>query len=141
MTKMIWKQSLLNRLGSAFEHRACHHPRFLSLNTQWFCSSQSCQPVSALSPGVAGVWCTCSSQFLVLSLFCIALVTQVLPACCHPDSWAWWRTSSFSSHVPLCLFPHRFFSPHECYLVFRLVSKCLFFVKKLVIMYFSHFSY
>lgn len=48
---------------------------------------QSCQPISALSPGVSGLWITCSSHFWVLFLFCMALVNQVFPAHCCPDSW------------------------------------------------------
>lgn len=50
------------------------------------------------------------------------------------------RNSSFSSQTRgICLFPHRLLLSNKCYLVFRLISKCLFLVKKLVNVYFSHF--
>lgn len=41
------------------------------------------------------------------------------------------RNSSFSSQPRgICLFPHRLLLSNKCYLVFRLISKCLFLVKK-----------
>lgn len=48
---------------------------------------QPCQPISALSPGVRGLWITRSSHFWVLFLLCMALVNQVFPDRCCPDSW------------------------------------------------------
>lgn len=50
------------------------------------------------------------------------------------------RNSFFSSPPRgICLFPHRLLLSNKCYLVFRLISKCLFLVKKLANVYFSHF--